>query len=126
MKKTTVLLAAIVVLAGLAGVANANNTDQHGIEWFTGLSDGQDNDYWVHPMNDNVQSHSHRNEVLLAHRTPCCDVLDWSNICTCAYNHFTYDTAADGRNECKYFSIHEATDGHTMSRHSHYHHSFCG
>jgi hypothetical protein len=125
--------AASVALAGLIGIvavsaALAANT--HTVnEWYHGIGDGNNANYYIHPFNDSTYSHQHTgNEVIAWNDTTGARYGPQS--CYCYHSHIDIDT--NPWEECRFSSSHsvEGTSGsHSLNTglnyHKHYHHDYC-
>ncbi len=109
---------------GLAPTAGAGHIHTTG-EWFNGLVDGNDNDYSVHPENNNQNGHSHLNivGVWISMSSTTADQLHRRE-CSCQHNHFWWDTSP--RVECRHASHNESLGNHALNFHFHKHHNYCG
>jgi hypothetical protein len=118
-----VMLSAVVVgVALFAGVALANNTHTVGA-WYHGLGDGKDNDYYVHPFNDQVNGVKRNSVVGLVHKIGNTHYVDHRKQVYSSHNHFNWETSY---RECRYYSFHESNSNNFMNFHKHYHHNWCG
>lgn len=117
MTRSRVLVVLIVLAASallVVGPVLASHTHVTG-EWSHGLTDAEDSDYYLHPMNQSTLNHSHESTVEIGYGST---VLS-ASYCVCAHSHLDYWTFY---NECYYWSGHVA---YGLSYHKHYHHPAC-
>lgn len=126
MRPTTRLIAMVSVIvinaALFAGTVLASNTRTHS-GWWHGLGDGQDNDNYLHPFNDNSNNQQRYNSLAL--------FRDADNNGSAAFianrldrytEHTHIDYSPGSIKDCAHFSNHE---GAGMSVNRHTHHSDC-
>lgn len=122
---TRMMVMASVVVVGVAlfaGVALANHTHTTG-NWWHGLGDGGDADYYVHPFNDARNNGAYVNWI--GYHAYVRGGSGKIKRCRCEHNHYNVNT---GYRECVYGSTHEwyLHNVNQWYRHNHYHHRFCG
>ena len=120
--RTRMALAAatIAVAAALTAVAWAVNSHTVG-EWYHGMGDGQNDNYYVHPFAESSHSHAHTAYVELNNsgtvwQSKSCDAVGFQHC------HFDRDTSPV--RECT-FHVH-IRGGSDLALHRHNHHNFCG
>lgn len=105
------------LVIGWPAMALANNTHTTG-EWYHGLGDGGNDNYYVHPFNESVLGHVHSNKIGYG-VTIIGDNPKASKILSVVHNH--YDVGTGDLPECAFYSDHLASVG--RSEHKHRHHS---
>lgn len=122
--RLTVVISVIIVgVALFAGTALANNTHTTG-NWWHGLGDGKDGDYYIHPFNDARNNGNYTTYVGWTgyHRGGDSKTR---RCYRCEHNHLSKNTSY---HECSYYSYHEWYN-HNVNQwyaHDHYHHNWCG
>lgn len=110
--------AGLLAASVFAGIALANNVHTVG-EWYHGLGDGANNNYYVHPFNENTLGHAHCNTLELYSGA---GKVYGTLACNTTHHHTDWDTGL--ALECGYFSRHEAAV-HVLNLHTHRHHDPC-
>lgn len=136
-RNITSVITGVIFLASLtAGVAWATDQTHTINEWYHGLGDGGNDNYYVHPFNESTASHAHPTNYVRLWKE--CDSGVWCspggvaqiNSCDCQHSHLSYDT--NPYRECKFWSTHSVgsrSSGHSgnapLNQHYHPHHNEC-
>jgi hypothetical protein len=114
MRTPVVLLLATIVVGLFAGIAYGFHVHTVG-EWDHGLGDGANNNYYVHPYNDNLNGHTHSNTVWVGKDA---NVLATDG-CSCSHSHISWDTSP--YSETQYWSYNVSDGTHALNGHYHAH-----
>lgn len=109
----------------LGGIALANNT--HTVEeWYHGLGDGKDSDFYVHPFNHSNSGHYHSSDVVVFRRQGSQTILVDAKSCGQKRHCHVKGLDTSPISECRFYSSHQSNSNHPLTNNRHYHHNWCG
>jgi hypothetical protein len=120
MNRIALYVVFLIATGGATALATHGAHVHNGVD--VGISDGGDNDYWIHPWITYNSSHSKTVVVRRAANTP--EGFWTVGYMTTNGTHSHRDHYPRTYRECHYYAL--VTVSNVMGKHSHAHHNFCG